>query len=297
MTRRGPMKATVNVLSGMNGVQPVVHAGLPDNHTAIRRQQLTGHVPILLTPVVVADVGEQPPPKPPRIQSVASSSKFLPVQIDLSNISVSVSDASTIDDDSPGNTSTGSDSTLTNFDVSSPMHSGSASVPASPVTFDVPSSPCFDMSDTLSPPLKPPRLPSKTSSRPAKPPRPPTPVKLPDRSSFTDEQTPPPLPLKKKHGRLCIYCNISLGIHCLIIAVAKYSEMFAGQEYIAPVDDEYDQPLYYQPSQFPGVVDWNKLPMSPRVTEFNHKSTDKAPPLPAKKKSMVCLESSVQILV
>jgi hypothetical protein len=265
VTGRGPMKATVDVLSGMNGVQPAAHAGLPDNHTVMRRQQLTGHGPVLLTPLAGGDVGDQPPPKPPRIHSVVSSSKFTPVQLDSSNVSVSVSDTSTIED-SPGNTSTGSDSTLTNVDVTS-VRTGSASIPASPVTFDAPASPCFEMSDLLSPPLKPPRGSSKATSRPAKPPRPPTPVKLPDQASFNDEQEPPPLPPKKKH-------------------VAQYSELFAGQEYIAPVDDEYDQPLYYQPSQFPGVVDWNKLPVSPAVREATQKSTDSAPPLPTKKKSM-----------
>lgn len=75
--------------------------------------------------------------------------------------------------------------------------------------------------------------------------------------------------------------------------MAKYSEIFT-QQYTGPADGEYDQPLYYQTSQFPGwrhpdmMVDWNSLPVSPAMKlEFGLESSEQAPPLPAKKRHLV----------
>lgn len=194
MTGRGPMKATVDVFAGMNGVQSGLHAGLPENHSTMRRQHLTGHPPAMLGPLVVSDAGAQPPPKPPRPQRLSSSKPILiPLDLSLNN---SLSDSSTIDD-SLSNMSFGSDTTVTEpHDLRRRM-----SLPESPApTAKVPRSPSLDMPDSSSPPPKPPRLSTGSLVRPPKPPRPPTPVKLPDRLFGDDEPIPPPLPLKKKHG-------------------------------------------------------------------------------------------------
>ncbi|XP_062515023.1 uncharacterized protein LOC134190584 isoform X2 [Corticium candelabrum] len=262
VTKRGPMKATVDVLGGMNGVQTALHACLPDNHTAMRRQQVTGHQPVLLSNAV-PDGCSQPPAKPSR-QRNSTSSKPTPVNLSL-NIS-SVSDTSTLDDSS-SIVSLGSDSTLN--DNNTPQRR--TSLPGSPIV-SYARSPSMDLTETMSPPAKPPRPSTGALVRPAKPPRPPTPVKLPDQLFLVDGTKPPPLPLKKKQQ------------------VPKYFEIF-NQQQNEHAEDEYDPLQFYQSYQLewpqPSMVDWNTLNLSPGLKlNFDAENTDKAPPLPVKKKTL-----------
>lgn len=85
----------------------------------------------------------------------------------------------------------------------------------------------------------------------------------------------------------CIHC-----VSCFSCLVPKYFEIF-NQQQNEHAEDEYDPLQFYQSYQLewpqPSMVDWNTLNLSPGLKlNFDAENTDKAPPLPVKKKTLVC---------